>query len=133
MISRIFKNFMIFIVNTRQSRFQYFYGIIIHLVGKLWQLSTGLIIKKFPWSFGNFIKDCDRSKGPNYQQNVFQDFCPNSKMSNQKNKGTFILTLLHYFFDLTSLEARAEILEKNNWYFGPNDNIKKDILKLTDL
>ena len=39
------------------------------------------------------------------------------------------MTLLHYFFDLTPfyLEARAEILEKFCWYFGPNDDTKRTL------
>ena len=43
------------------------------------------------------------------------------------------MTLLHYFFDLTSLEARAEILEKISLVFWKIWRYQKDILKLTDL
>jgi hypothetical protein len=45
----------------------------------------------------------------------------------------FILTLFHYFFDLTFLEARAEILKKIVGFFGRFEDTQKDILKSTDL
>ena len=54
------------------------------------------------------------------------------KRSNQNNKSLyitncddFILTLLHYFFDLTSLEARAEIQEKKSLFFRRFEDTKR--------
>ena len=41
---------------------------------------------------------------------------------------------LFFFFDLTSFKRLGQkSLKKFRWFFGRNDDTKKDILKLTDL
>ena len=53
-------------------------------------------------------------------------FLPYSKKrSNQKNGGFYFDSFTPIFWFDLFLEARAEIREKNSWYFGPNDDTKR--------
>ena len=96
MISQIFKNCMIFIVNIRQSRFQYFYGIIhkLHLMVNYGNNQPGWFnYQEISMKVWKFIKNwCPKFatviniiKKEHLYSNFWQDWITNMFMNSYRN------------------------------------------------